>query len=135
MKMPAKIWSILFLALTVIPIAMELVAGLDKNRNTVPWTYFISHYIPWPIALAAYTALAVWLPVHFRYWYTHHYVPMLDNASKYEALLRDVPLSVVTGEGPDQAPRFKDVLGEFIRPGSYDKGKTMDRSVDFDTDN
>jgi hypothetical protein len=64
-KRAALVWSIVFLILTAMPIGMELVAGLDSNPNTVPWTDLITRYVPWPIALGAYIALAAWLPLHF----------------------------------------------------------------------
>jgi hypothetical protein len=54
-----------FLTLTAAPIAMELLAALDSSPDTVPWTQLISTWVPWPVALGAYVALAVWLPVHF----------------------------------------------------------------------
>lgn len=71
MKRPATVWTVIFLVLTAAPIGMELVAGLDSSPNTVPWTDLISRYVPWPIALGAYVALAAWLPVHFWAHYRH----------------------------------------------------------------
>lgn len=60
----------LFSALTIIPvtlvaIGLELWFGLDSNPDTLPWTYWISRYIPWPVQLLAYLILATWLPFHF----------------------------------------------------------------------
>ena len=65
MKRPATVWTVVFLVLTALPIGMELVAGLDSDPRTVPWTQLITTYVPWPVALAAYLALATWLPWHF----------------------------------------------------------------------
>ena len=65
MKRPATVWTVIFLVLTAAPIGMELVAGLDNSPSTVPWTDLITRYVPWELALAAYGALALWLPVHF----------------------------------------------------------------------
>jgi hypothetical protein len=64
-KRTALIWTVVFLALTAAPITMELVAGLDTDPNTVPWTQLITRYVPWELALALYAALAAWLPIHF----------------------------------------------------------------------
>lgn len=47
-------------------IVLECVAGLWHPAGwTIPWTEYIAKYVPWPIQLAAYVILAVWLPVHF----------------------------------------------------------------------
>lgn len=65
MRRTALIWTVIFLTLTAAPIGMELVAGLDRNPNTVPWTDLIVGYVPWELALAVYGALALWVPIHF----------------------------------------------------------------------
>ena len=58
-------WTLVFLPLTALPIGLELWAGLDHSDNTIPWTDYISTYVPWPVALAAFLILAWWLPPHF----------------------------------------------------------------------
>jgi hypothetical protein len=68
-KKIATIWTVMFLILTAVPISMELVAALDNNDNTVPWTILISKHVPWELALFVYAGLAVWVPVHFIVWY------------------------------------------------------------------
>lgn len=59
------IWSILFLGVTLTAIVMECVAGLLHPAGTIPWTEYLARYVPWPIQLIAYVALATWLPFHF----------------------------------------------------------------------
>lgn len=61
----AILWTMAFLGITLAAIVAELVAAFDHSGNTQPWTWYISHYVPWPVALGAYVALAAWLPVHF----------------------------------------------------------------------
>lgn len=63
--MSRKVWTVLFLGLTGGAIGMELVAGLDSNPNTVPWTELLSRYVPQPITFAAIAVLTAWLPIHF----------------------------------------------------------------------
>ncbi len=36
-----------------------------QPAGTIPWTEYIARYVPWPVQLVAYVALAVWLPFHF----------------------------------------------------------------------
>lgn len=60
------IWTIVFLGITLVAIVLECVAGLWHPAGwTIPWTEYIARYVPWPIQLLAYVALAVWLPFHF----------------------------------------------------------------------
>lgn len=61
----AILWTVGFLGITLAAVVAELVASFDGNPDTEPWTFFISHYVPWPVALGAYVALAAWLPAHF----------------------------------------------------------------------
>jgi hypothetical protein len=66
LKQARVIWTIAFLGLTLAAIVMECVAGLWHPTGwTIPWTDYIAQYVPWPVQLAAYVALAVWLPFHF----------------------------------------------------------------------
>lgn len=59
------VWTIIFLSITLAAIVMEVVAGVFHPAGTIPWTEYIAKYVPWPIQLTAYVALAVWLPFHF----------------------------------------------------------------------
>jgi putative Ca2+/H+ antiporter (TMEM165/GDT1 family) len=59
------IWTIVFLGITLTAIVMEVVAGVFHPSGTIPWTEYIARYVPWPVQLIAYVALAVWLPFHF----------------------------------------------------------------------
>lgn len=66
MKGARLAWTIVFLGVTFLAIAMELVAGLWHPAGwTIPWTEYLARYVPWPIQLVAYVALATWLPFHF----------------------------------------------------------------------
>lgn len=59
------VWTIVFLGITLAAIVMEVVAGIFHPAGTIPWTEYLAKYVPWPIQLAAYVILAVWLPFHF----------------------------------------------------------------------
>lgn len=59
------LWTIFFLGVTLAAIVAEVVAGVWHPAGTIPWTEYIAQYVPWPIQLIAYVALAVWLPFHF----------------------------------------------------------------------
>lgn len=59
------VWTIVFLSVTLAAIVMEVVAGIFHPAGTIPWTEYLAKYVPWPIQLAAYVILAVWLPFHF----------------------------------------------------------------------
>lgn len=61
-----RVWTLVFLGVfTLGAIVMEIAAGIFHPAGTIPWTEYIARYVPWPIQLAAYVALAVWLPFHF----------------------------------------------------------------------
>lgn len=65
MKTKRIVWTIVFLSITLAAIVMEVVAGIFHPAGTIPWTEYLAKYVPWPIQLAAYVILAVWLPFHF----------------------------------------------------------------------
>lgn len=65
MKTKRVVWTIVFLSITLAAIVMEVVAGIFHPAGTIPWTEYLARYVPWPIQLAAYVILAVWLPFHF----------------------------------------------------------------------
>lgn len=62
-----RLWTIIFLGVfTLGAIVLECIAGLWHPAGwTIPWTEYIARYVPWPVQLAAYVILAVWLPLHF----------------------------------------------------------------------
>ena len=64
------VWTAIFLGITLVAIVMEVIAGVWHPAGTIPWTEYIAQYVPWPIQLAAYVVLAVWLPFHF--WRADH---------------------------------------------------------------
>lgn len=74
----AILWTVAFLGVTLTAVVAELVAVLDHSNNTQPWTWYISHYVPWPVALGAYVALAAWLPFHF--WVNYHRAKRAETA-------------------------------------------------------
>lgn len=63
-------WRWGFLGVTVVAIALELVAAFDGSPQTEPWTDLIVTHVPGEVTALAIGALALWLPVHFglRYW-------------------------------------------------------------------
>lgn len=65
MRTKRLVWTVAFLGVTLVAIVMECVAGLWHPGGTIPWTEYIARYVPWPIQLLAYVALAIWLPLHF----------------------------------------------------------------------
>ena len=66
MKRARVVWTVVFLGTTLAAIVMECVAGLWHPTGwTIPWTEYLARYVPWPIQLIAYVALATWLPFHF----------------------------------------------------------------------
>lgn len=65
LKTKRLVWTIIFLGLTLAAIVLEVVAGIFHPAGTIPWTEYIAQYVPWPVQLAAYVVLAVWLPFHF----------------------------------------------------------------------
>lgn len=59
------IWRILFLAVTLVALALECFAAWDGNPQTDPWTYLIVSYIPSEVFAFVFGGLVVWLTVHF----------------------------------------------------------------------
>lgn len=66
-------WTIGFLGITAVAIALEVFASFDGSPDTVPWTDYIVRYIPGEIAALLIGGLALWLVVHFglRYYRKH----------------------------------------------------------------
>lgn len=69
-----KQWSVAFLGVTAIAVAMELIAALDGNGETVPWTQYITTYIPqgvfWPVVGLFFT------------WFTYHFYTKYQEKGK-----------------------------------------------------
>ncbi len=65
LRVKRTVWTVVFLGVTLVAIVMEVVAGIFHPAGTIPWTEYLARYVPWPFQLAAYVALAVWLPFHF----------------------------------------------------------------------
>lgn len=83
-----RVWTLVFLGVfTLGAIVMEVVAGIFHPAGTIPWTEYIARYVPWPIQLAAYVALAVWLPVHF---WRHDHLRRIAYEAGRQAALADV---------------------------------------------
>jgi putative Ca2+/H+ antiporter (TMEM165/GDT1 family) len=89
LRVKRVVWTVVFLGITLAAIAMEVVAGLWHPTGwTIPWTEYIATYVPWPVQLAAYVVLAVWLPFHFwrhdhmrKAAYEQGYREAVDNAN------------------------------------------------------
>lgn len=96
------IWSIAFLGVTFTAIVMECIAGLWHPTGwTIPWTEYLARYVPWPIQLVAYVALAVWLPFHF--WRHDHMRKVAYNQGRIDMakaadIRRAVSLEQVTSQ-------------------------------------
>jgi hypothetical protein len=86
LKKARLIWTIVFLGVTLVAIVMECVAGLWHPTGwTIPWTEYLARYVPWPIQLVAYVALAVWLPFHF---WRHDHMRKIAYQQGHAAALR-----------------------------------------------
>jgi putative Ca2+/H+ antiporter (TMEM165/GDT1 family) len=96
-KTKRLIWTIVFLGVTLVAIVMEVAAGMFHVAGTIPWTEYIARYVPWPIQLIAYVALAVWLPFHF---WRHDHARKVAYRQGYQAAQRDaiVRRGAVPGE-------------------------------------
>jgi putative Ca2+/H+ antiporter (TMEM165/GDT1 family) len=89
LRVKRVVWTVVFLGITLAAIVMEVVAGLWHPTGwTIPWTEYIATYVPWPVQLAAYVVLAVWLPFHFwrhdhmrKAAYEQGYREAVDNAN------------------------------------------------------
>lgn len=65
MNVKRIVWTVIFLGITLAAIVMEIVAAVWHPAGMIPWTEYIAKYVPWPVQLAVYVVLAVWLPFHF----------------------------------------------------------------------
>ena len=64
MKIDFKKWTIAFLGLTGVVVGMELFAAYF-DTGAMPWTFYISNYIPSWIGLPLIFGFSVWLCRHF----------------------------------------------------------------------
>lgn len=108
MKTKRLVWTVGFLGVTAVAIVMELIAGLWHPAGTIPWTEYLARYVPWPLQLVAYVALAVWLPIHFwhhdRIRAAGHAQGVMDEHAKHEELLYDA-WSVIANACREDAPK------------------------------
>lgn len=91
MSHKAKVWSVLFLAVTATAIGMELVAALDSDPDTVPWTYLITDYLPAWLTAGLIGTLLVWLPSHFAASYLSRKGVVLPVAAPADANAGEAP--------------------------------------------
>lgn len=91
------------------PIVLELIYAFDGHGDSWPWTELIVRYVPWELALAAYGALALWVPIHFYVRYRRKQKKALKE--RVEAGHKDVPLGLlkdaVSVMSPEEYERFK----------------------------
>lgn len=62
-------WTIGFLGVTGLAIAMELYAALFYSQDRPPWTTLIIDHIPFEVFCLIWGGLAVWITIHFLKWY------------------------------------------------------------------
>lgn len=131
MKTKRVVWTVAFLSVTLAAIVMEVVAGIFHPAGTIPWTEYLARYVPWPIQLGAYVALAVWLPFHF--WRHDHLRKLhyrrgyLDGKSEgYDLGLRNAPY-VQGGPVPPPVNRPGRHLSGQVRDGRYLPGRSDGR--------
>jgi putative Ca2+/H+ antiporter (TMEM165/GDT1 family) len=116
LKTSRIVWTVVFLGVTLVAIVMEVVAGIFHPAGTIPWTEYIAQYVPWPVQLIAYVALAVWLPFHF---YRHdHLRKAAYRAGKIAALSEP--------RGADVARMFHEAYEELAPAYGY---KTREASA------
>lgn len=66
-------WTLGFLGVTGLAIAMEIFAAFDGNADTQPWTILITQNIPSWITYTFFSGLFIWLIFHFKKWYRKIY--------------------------------------------------------------
>lgn len=65
-------WTVVFLGGTAVVVGMELVAALDGDADTRPWTDYLTD-LPGPVLALLVAALMAWLPIHlYRAWREKH---------------------------------------------------------------
>lgn len=139
LKRARLIWTVVFLGITLTAIVMECIAGLWHPTGwTIPWTEYLARYVPWPVQLVAYVALATWLPFHF--WRHDHMRKIaykrgrINAVKESRARMADEPLTLVKyalhlrmyGEnapgGTETWKEFDRRAEEFLRGGPPDAG-------------
>ncbi len=86
LRVKRAVWTVVFLGITLYAIVMEVVAGIFHPAGTIPWTEYLARYVPWPLQLVAYVALAVWLPFHF---WRHDHLRKIAYRQGYQDAQRD----------------------------------------------
>lgn len=98
MSHKAAVWTAGFLGVTATAVVMELVAALDHDPDTVPWTILITNWIPAPITAAAIGILLAWLPGHFASSYLSRKGVVMIHAAP------DDPAVLATDPKPPREP-------------------------------
>ena len=92
-------WIALFLGVTALAIAGELVAAFDTSTDTMPWTDLLGDYVPGPVTAVAVTVLVVWLPIHLYRRYQRQPEPTSRFATRSEVTTVDEE-EPMTASGP-----------------------------------
>lgn len=61
-------WTAGFLGITALAVGAELLAALDRDASTIPWTEYLTD-LPWWVTMPAALTLSAWLPLHLARWY------------------------------------------------------------------
>jgi hypothetical protein len=64
-KLSHIFWTWVFLPVTALAVAGELVASFDRSDATAPWTDYITTYLPPWLTFTLVGVLVAWLPAHF----------------------------------------------------------------------
>jgi hypothetical protein len=60
-----RVWTVAFLGLTAVLIGAEVWSSTDGNPSTVPWTDYVTRFVPEEVTYALLGALLLWAPYHF----------------------------------------------------------------------
>lgn len=127
-------WTLLFIGVfTLGAIAMEVVAGVwAPIWAPLPWTWYISHYVPWPVQLLVYLVLVLWLPFHF--WHADHvakkahsagFLAGLTHADYQSRLAESDPANTYARRGSAMEAFLKAARDEFAEGGTYDETRQI----------
>lgn len=59
------LWTTAFLGITATAVALELVAAYNKDEDLIPWTTYVTRYVPKHVTYAALGYGSVWTTIHF----------------------------------------------------------------------
>jgi hypothetical protein len=79
-----KVWTSIFLALTVAALSMELWGALDRGDDTPPWTELLSRYVPEPVTYGVLAVVTLWV-------FPHLYVAYRKVSAERRALTATAP--------------------------------------------